>query len=127
VVITVRGTQLSLDWGMNHQPIAKSFVALDLAYELVSALAPTVRQVARHDASLGKQLTRALASVPMNLAESGGRTGADRVHFYRIAYGSLREVSAALEVATRFGWLDSAPAADLRDRLGAMLWRLARR
>ena len=111
---------------MNHQPIAKSFVALNVAYELVSALAPTVRQIARHDASLGKQLTRALASVPMNLAESGGRTGADRVHFYRIAYGSLREVNACLDTACAFGWLDALPASTLRDELGALLYCAAR-
>jgi hypothetical protein len=61
-----------------------------------------------------------------NLAEGSGRFGADRRHHFRIAYGSLLELDAGLEVARRFGWLRELPAIVLRRRLGGLLWSLAR-
>jgi hypothetical protein len=46
----------------------------------------------------------------------------------RIAYGSLREVRCALELAVAKGWLDSGEEAHVvADRFGGMLYRLARR
>src|SRR5580700_5654825 len=45
-------------------------------------------------ASLGSM--RALASVPLNIAEAKGRAGRDRLHHFRTALGSLRELGAAL-------------------------------
>jgi hypothetical protein len=42
------------------------------------------------------------------------------------ALGSLREVNGILLAAIAFGWLDEAPMATERDRLGAILYKLRR-
>jgi four helix bundle protein len=111
---------------MKQQTSYNGFVALECAYELVSAIAPSLTEIARSDNALAKQLTRATSSIAMNLAEGSGRFGADRRHHFRIAYGSLLELDAGLEVARRFGWLTELPAIVLRRRLGGLLWSLAR-
>ena len=50
--------------------------------------------------ALCEQLRRAVISVPSNIAEGSGRMSAkDQAHFYSIAYGSLMEVLAQLDVA----------------------------
>jgi four helix bundle protein len=93
-----------------------------LAIELVRTLRPTLALLGRHDPSLQKQLLRALTSIPLNAAEAGSRIGKDRAHLFRVAYGSLREVNACLEVAVALGWLATPVVAGLRDRLGAVLY-----
>jgi four helix bundle protein len=110
---------------MKQQTSYNGFVALQCAYDLVAELSPAIAEIGRSDNALMKQLTRAVASVAMNLAEGGGRFGADRRHHFRIAYGSLREVDAGLEIARRFGWISELPAVALRDRLNGLLWALA--
>src|ERR1700758_4515134 len=47
---------------------------------------------------LRDQLERASLSVVLNLAEGRGRKGKDRLHFCRIAMGSLKEVQGCLDV-----------------------------
>ena len=50
-------------------------------------------------AELVDQLRRASMSIPLNIAESAGRTGTDdRARFYGIARGSAMECSALLDV-----------------------------
>ena len=102
------------------------FVAYDLALDLIRSLAPALAVLRRHDADLAKQARRALASVALNTSEANGRTGGDRLHSFRIALGSLREVGAALDVAVAFGWLDHAPLDAERDRLCGILYSLQR-
>jgi transposase-like protein len=63
----------------------------------------------------------------INLAEGSGRAGGDRLHCFTIALGSLREVSAVLEIAAAHGWLTELPCAAQRHRLGGMIYALARR
>jgi hypothetical protein len=46
---------------------------------------------------------------------------------FRVALGSLRELGAALDVATAFGWLPNAPCGSERDRLCGVLYGLQRR
>ena len=49
--------------------------------------------------TLSDQLRRAVISVPSNIAEGLGRsTNKDKGHFMQIAYGSLMEVLAQLDV-----------------------------
>ena len=103
------------------------FVAYDLALDLVRQLREPLAAIRRHDPDLAKQAMRALASVPLNVAEANGRAGRDRLHHFRIALGSLRELGAALDVAAAFGWLASPPLVAERDRLCGVLYGLQRR
>ena len=101
-------------------------VAYDLAIDLVRRLREPLAVVRRHDPDLARQASRALASVPLNVAEATGRAGRDRLHLFRVALGSLRELGAALDVAAAFGWLPDAPFASERDRLCGVLYGLQR-
>jgi len=52
------------------------------------------------DCHLKMQLARAASSIVLNLAEgSGRRTPKDQARFFQIAFGSLRESQAILELA----------------------------
>lgn len=64
-----------------------------------------------------KQLRTAASSISLNLAESRGRTGRDRVHFLRIALGSAEETVACLHVADAWGYLDSEQTQACHDKL----------
>ena len=103
------------------------FLAYDLAIDLVRRLREPIAGIGHHNADLARQVCRSLASVPLNIAEASGRAGRDRLHLFRIALGSLREVGAALDTAAAFGWLDAVPCAAERDRLCGMLYSLQRR
>ena len=105
----------------------KGFRAYEAALGLVAGLKPLHAELRKRDRDLADQLRRAGASVVLNLAEGAGRRGADRMHFYRSALGSAREVGAALDVAS--AWGEIAPKADVTatsDCLLAMLWKLTR-
>jgi four helix bundle protein len=79
--------------------------------------------------ALTDQAVRAVTSVPLNLAEGAGRRGRDRLHHWRIAYGSALEARTALELLVATGCVDvdaAATAEALLDRVAAMAWRLVR-
>ena len=70
---------------------------------------------------LRDQLGRAASSVVLNLAEGNARkTQADRKRFFNIAFASLKECQAILELASG----DTERAAKVADALGAHLYRL---
>ena len=46
--------------------------------------------------SLENQVIRSASSVAVNVAEGAGRTGRDRIHYFRIAYASAKEVDVHL-------------------------------
>ena len=100
------------------------FLAYDLALDIIRALQSPLAIVRRHNAALAKQGTNAADSVLLNLAEGSGR---DRLHHFRIALGSLREVAAVLDIAAAHGWLAAPPVAAERDRLCGMIYSLQRR
>jgi hypothetical protein len=66
---------------------------------------------------LKDQFERASLSVVLNLAEGSGKIGKERVKFFRIAMGSLKEVQACLDVA-------GGPLAPLADHTAACLYQL---
>ncbi len=68
---------------------------------------------------LKDQLMRASSSIALNLAEGSAKpTHKDRMKFYRIAFGSLREVQAIISLEHLFSLEGSA------DHLGALLYKL---
>ena len=102
------------------------FVTYDLAVDLVRRLNEPLATIRRFDPDLARQASRALASVPLNIAEANGRLGSDRLHLFRVALGSLREVGAALDVAAAVGWLPEPPLFAERDRLCGLIYGLQR-
>jgi four helix bundle protein len=103
------------------------FHAHDIALEWAAALGPALSGVVQKDPDLARQLRRAVASVPLNLAEGACRAGKDRMHHYRIAAGSAAEAQSGLRLALGWGHLEAADlevVEVLADRLRAMLWRL---
>ena len=112
---------------MNHTDRLLRFDAFSLSLGIIRQLAGLLSVVKRCDSSLEKQLRNAASSVSLNLAESQGRAGKDRVHFQRIALGSAEETTACLYVAIAWGYLAEeqtrAVVADLihlRGMLGKM-------
>ena len=70
---------------------------------------------------LKDQLHRAASSIVLNLAEGSGRsTMADQKRFYHIAFGSLRECQAVLDLAQT----SSSTIREAADSLAASLYCL---
>ena len=77
--------------------------------------------------SLADQTIRSATSVPANLAEGHGRTGRDRLHHWRIAFTSAKEVDCHLRLLADAGAIDRGQATKsirLFDEVRAMTWRL---
>ena len=77
--------------------------------------------------SLADQVIRSASSVPANLAEGHGRSGRDRIHRWRIAYASAKEVDSHLRLLAQAGAVDvsrAGAAIRLFDEVRAMTWRL---
>ncbi len=78
-------------------------------------------QTLKLDYHLKDQLLRAASSVVLNLAEgSGKRTFKDKRRFYDIAFGSLRECQAIIELSDK----PNCKGRVIADVLGAHLYKL---
>jgi four helix bundle protein len=77
------------------------------AKELVSIVYTLIKKFPKEEQYvLCDQLRRAVISIPSNIAEGSGRlTTKDQSHFYSIAYGSLMEILAQLDVACDLGYI----------------------
>ena len=77
------------------------------AKELVSIVYALIKKFPKEEQyALCDQLRRAVISIPSNIAEGSGRlTTKDQSHFYSIAYGSLMEILAQLDVACDIGYI----------------------
>jgi len=103
------------------------FIALQLSLDLVRTTRPLVEKIARRDKKLEDQLRRSLSSTPLNLSEGSRRVDNDRLHFYRIAAGSLSEAQTSLLVAEAWGFVtppETRTALAAMDRLLGILWAL---
>jgi four helix bundle protein len=63
--------------------------------------------------------------MPANLAEGHGRTGRDRLHLWRIAYASAKEVDCHLKLLLRAGVVNGTRATraiETFDEVRAMTW-----
>ena len=66
--------------------------------------------------ALCDQLRRAVISVPSNIAEGLGRySSKEQIHFFEIAYGSLREVDCQMDLAHDLGYIT---AEEVREVVG---------
>jgi four helix bundle protein len=116
---------------MDRAPL--DFERLDVYRCAIDFLAFAVRittHMPRGNANLRDQLRRASSSIPLNIAEASGKTGAaDRAHFHAIARGSALECAAILDVLLRFGALtagDAEQGKGLLSRIVAMLSKMCR-
>jgi len=77
--------------------------------------------------SLADQVIRSASSVPAELAEDHGQLGRDRIHHWRIAYASAKEVDCHLRLLAQASAVDGSQAGKaigLFDEVRAMTWRL---
>jgi four helix bundle protein len=108
---------------------AQTFVAFEVALEVIESLRGVVAVIRKQDMKLAQQIVAAASSVAANLAEGNKRVGRDRVQFFRIAAGSAAETRAHLRVALAWGWVEASEAErafKLLDRQLALLWGLTR-
>ncbi len=103
------------------------FDALEKATSAAGIAISLVMRVPAPLKPIADQVIRSASSVPANLAEGAGRSGRDRIHHYRIAYGSAKEVDIHLRLLTGAGAITNAQsttAIQLFDDVRAMTWRL---
>jgi four helix bundle protein len=84
-----------------------SFRLYYVSFDAIRALAPFLREIARHDADLARQMRRAGASVHLNIAEAMDADGRNRIARLRTALGSTNECIAGLDVADAFGYIET--------------------
>jgi len=112
---------------MSDSRFNNRFQALDKAAEAAGIAVTLVLRVPAPLKSLADQVIRSASSVPANLAEGHGRSGRDRLHHFRIAYGSAKEVDVHLRLLIGTGSIDASQADNalrLFDDVRAMTWRL---
>jgi four helix bundle protein len=68
-----------------------NLIAHEKALEAAGDAIALVMRVPSPLKPIADQVIRSASSVPANLAEGHGRTGRDRLHFWRIAYASAAE------------------------------------
>ena len=108
----------------------KALVAAGSAISLVKRVPSPLK-------SLADQVIRSASSVPANLTEGHGRVGRDRIHHWRIAYASTKEVDCHFRLLMNAGAIDhqrATYAIDFFDEVDvaqdappaarAMTWRL---
>ena len=120
--------------GMNDPEVNMSnalantnLIAHEKALETAGNAIALVLRVPAPLKSIADQVIRSASSVPANLAEGHGRSGRDRVHFWRIAYASAKEVDSHLRLLQRAGVVNTAKAErvlETLDQVRAMTWRL---
>ncbi len=105
----------------------RGLIAHGLALEAAGAAIKLVMRLPVQLKPIGDQVIRSASSVPANLAEGHGRCGRDRMHFWRIAYASAKEVDSHLRLLAATGAVNRSAAEtamDGFDRVRAMTWRL---
>lgn len=82
-----------------------------MALELARKVPDLVARWPRGTYYLEDQLKRAMASVPLNIAEGNGRSGVkERARFFSIARGSAMEVASVMDVAEAFDFISREQA-----------------
>ena len=114
--VTMHEHQRSTRFDALEKATTGAGIAISLAMRVPAPLKP-----------IADQVIRSASSVPANLAEGAGPSGRDRLHHWRIAYGSAKEVDTHLRLLEGTGALDPLQAEaslNLFDDVRAMTWRL---
>ncbi len=117
----------NLEVNMTDALTKPNLVAHSKALDAAGIAIKLVMRVPAPLKSIADQVIRSASSVPANLAEGHGRTGRDRQHFWRIAYGSAKEVDSHLRLLVQAGVVDGRSATtvlDTFDQVRAITWRL---
>ena len=102
----------------------------DRARKVVREIVPLLHTFREHDKSLADQLKRAAQSVVLNIAEARGNDAGNARARFSTACGSAKEVRAALNVATDWGYIETHTATHLDEKLDevcAITWCLGRK
>ena len=102
----------------------------DRARNVLRELGPVLHTIREHDQSLADQLKRAAQSVVLNIAEGRGSDAGNARARFSTACGSAKEVRAAPNVASDWGYIEAHEATHLDERLDevcAITWCLGRR
>ena len=85
----------------------KNLVAYQESRKLVKEVYLLVQKFPKEENyALSDQLRRAVVSVPSNIAEGMGRYSMrEQTHFLEIAFGSLLEISAQMDIAYDLGYV----------------------
>ena len=90
----------------------ESKVLVKMVYRLLKQF-PKEEQYALCD-----QLRRASVSIPSNIAEGLGRYSVkEQIHFFEIAYGSLREVDCQLDIACDLEYINQKELEEIANQL----------
>ena len=112
---------------MNNALPKNNLIATEKAINAAAAAISLVKRVPAPLKSIADQVVRSASSVPANLAEGHGRSGRDRIHHWRIAYASAKEVDTRLRLLSAVAAIHREHADDalLRfDEVRALTWRL---
>ena len=112
---------------MNNVLPNSNLIAYRKALRAAAEAISLVRRVPAPVRTLADQVVRSASSVPANLAEGHGRSGRDRMHHWRIAYGSAKEIDCHLQLLIASKAVDRQQATSvlqLFDEVRAMTWRL---
>ena len=105
-------------------------IAHEKALEAAGDAITLVMRVPAPLKSIADQVIRSASSVAANLAEGHGRTGRDRLHFFRIAYASAKEVDSHMRLLAQAGAISRTKTErtlSTFDEVRAMTWRLLNR
>ena len=113
-------------WQYSGSQLVVQRLAIEVAGD-VCRMAGTVPPMLK---SQQDQAIKAVARIPLAIAEGQDRTGRDALHLYRIAYSTARETSAVVELLAALDAIDAQAGRVVLvklDRVQAMLWGLIRR
>ena len=124
---TVREYMNNPEVTMNNALPKSNLIATEKAIEAAAEAIKLVKAVPAPLKSIADQVIRSASSVPANLAEGHGRSGRDRMHHWRIAYASAKEVDCHIRLLIGADAIDRCRAESslhLFDEVRATTWRL---
>ncbi len=109
----------------SHAPT--DFIAHRKALDAAGAAIRLVMRLPGPLKPIADQVIRSASSVPANLAEGRGRSGRDRLHYWRISYASAKEVDSHLRLLAATGAVNRSAVTTVLagfDEVRAMTWCL---